>query len=373
MKSVDGTRRWSKESSYLPSADSARTSGQGLMAHRFQQFPTVRCTVFAARAGHRPAGGRLRPGIVNLLIALAALAVPSGCSVFRPTLRAAIVLHVPDPDGVIETNTLWANAKPLTVRLRPALGGRERRSVQLRAIHDGSSICFLAMWPDAARSDAGSPVTFTGGRNPRRTDPIASEGDRKVWVWDVRARRYRLSVNPTDMLAFKFSIDGSEDACMMSGSEGTYDVWEWHAGWNRIFGYADDRRLTISRSPLGGADLRVYEDESFHGKIYLQWRDDGGRLPYANLDPPRRRERLVMPAIRPQTPRGSAGDVRVAAVYEDATRLWKLEIKRALDTGNVGDDYRIDREGSHVFAIALGDNQMGADHFTSGLITLRLD
>ena len=158
------------------------------------------------------------------------------------------------PRCVIETRTLWAGAKPLRVRVSPALGRGPHRVVELRAVHDGTVLSILAIWND-----------------------LTDVGSRRVWAWDARSRQYYLRESETDMLAFKFTLSGSPKACMMTGEEGVYDVWQWRSGWNDAYGYADDGTLTISRTPLDYDDVRVYPMPGEGKMLYLRWEEELGK------------------------------------------------------------------------------------------------
>ena len=288
----------------------------------------------------------------------------------RPTLHAKYVANVPRPNRNIEIDTVWAGARPLLVRLSQPAGALEERFVELRAIHDGRSISFLARWVDM--SGDGARVRVRVRTNPDADDQASEipDDERRVWVWDPSARRYFLREIATSLFAFKFCISGSPEACMLNGEEGVYDVWEWRAGWSHIFGYAEDRRLVISVNPPARGLSVVYPSAIPGQAVYMQWQEDAGEPPYTLVDRPRDFQRRLMYGIKAQNPTGSAADVLAEAVHENS--LWMLEVKRLLETG-YRDDYQISGNGLHPFAIALSDGQEGRSHYTSDLLYLRLD
>lgn len=285
----------------------------------------------------------------------------AGCQWTQPTLRVAEIQSVPRPNRLIEINSIWAEAKPLTVKVKTPgiMSGMTNddgsRTVTLRAVHDGRAISILATWHDPTESR-----------------------DRSMWVWNDKSNQYFRLDTPCDLFAIKFCIEGSEDACMMSGGEGVYDVWEWRGGWTHLTGYAEDQVLRITRTrpdsgqftqyPLGGpAELGSGLPTD---SIFIHWMPDKGTLPYEWVPRPRRRERAVMNAIRARPPTESTGDVLAEAVYQD--RGWALELYRTLTTGQE-DDYAIKANVPHKFSIAITDGQEGSQHLTSDLIRMKLE
>lgn len=273
-------------------------------------------------------------------------AVLTGCGFFRPTLRAHRVFSMPRPNQVIETQGVWQGAKPLRLTLtQPGTGLTV--PAEIRAIHDGASICFLVIWPDPTQSQ-----------------------ERRMWVWDDSSRRYFLREFNTDWMAFKFPISGSKTACMMTGEEGVYDVWQWRDGWSHVSGRAEDRRLIISRTEPESGGAAAYPSREPGVMIYLKWIEDEGQPPIELRDRPRSFERPVTYAFKAAHPTGSAGDVLVEAVYQQKNHA--LEIMRALRTGHE-DDYQFEGKGPHPFAISVANEDDGEGHFTSELIWLYLD
>lgn len=271
----------------------------------------------------------------------------SACSLFRPTLHAALVSQVLKPNQVIEINSLWKDAKPLRVTLRPAVGTGPPVTAELRAVYDGTFISFLAIWPDRTPSE-----------------------ERLMWVWDAASHKYYSRETMTDLFAFKFTIKGANKACMMTGEEGVYDVWEWRAGWSHIFGYAEDKTLSITRTQPTSGEFSTIPSRDPRVLIYLQWKDDEGRPPYKKTPRPARLEQPMMFGIKASEPSGSAGDVLAEEVYQN--RHHNLEVMRKLKTDH-DDDYQMEGKGPHVLSIALTNDAEKEAHYTSDLIYLYLD
>ncbi|MBI1784600.1 hypothetical protein HYR69_05595, partial [Candidatus Sumerlaeota bacterium] len=298
--------------------------------------------------------------------------------------RAFPVESVIKPNRLIEVNSMWAKCKPLTVKLHRPGGmmgsGDEAWSVDLKAVHDGRALSLLAVWADG--SAPGERVTYTVDPKFRKRKPGEPEDDlaqeRVSWVWDNHSRQYFRAETPADLFAVKFCLSGSSKACMMNGDEGTYDVWEWRDGWSHITGYADDRKLIVTRKQPASGPYNAYpipvmlssSSPDAEDMIYVQWEEDAGDLPYEFTPRPLRFERPIMPGIRARTPSGSAGDVLAEAIHQQGT--WALELWRLLKTGH-DDDYQLEGKGPHAFSIAVTDGQEGQAHFTSDLIYLYLD
>jgi len=273
----------------------------------------------------------------------------SGCSYFRPTLHAKLVKRVLDPNRRIEVNTMWAGAQPLTVRLRRPLSPVDEHYVIVRAVHDGVRLSLYAWWPDS-------------------TDP----GERRLWIWSNPSQSYFQREVSTDSLALKFCIQGSPKACMMSGEDGIFDVWHWRSGWNHLFHFANDRKLTISTTPIDDPNAKVFSGFVRGSNVYLLWEEDEGNPPYAPVPRPRFHGRSSHFAIKATTPSGSQGDILAEAVYNDITQSWFIELARFLQTGH-DDDYQFVGRGPHAFSLAITNDNDGQEHFTSDLIYLYLD
>lgn len=286
------------------------------------------------------------PGLALFFIAVLVL---SGCGLGRPRLIAKKIDHVPDPNRLIEVNSIWKDARPLIVRVRNPINPGSVSAVSLQAVHDGGWLSVLARWPDTTEATEIS----------------------RAWVWSAPSTQYYLRELPTDMFAMKFALSGAQQACMMTGEEGVYDVWQWKSGWNRVYGFADDRKLVISRteSQLPGF-TRSFPLAPGEPPIFLTWIEDAGDPPYQMRGRPRSRGNLNEFGIVARPPSGSRADILAEGIYQESGYF--LELKRALNTG-FEDDYTFEGKGPHPFAIAVTDNDEGQAHYTSELIDLYLE
>jgi hypothetical protein len=301
----------------------------------------------------------------------------AGCGLTRPKLVARRVPFVPDPNRVIERESLWKDAKPVTIELQRPWGGETRRVV-LRAIHDGAAVCFLAIWSDASGRGRVQPFEVRSSRDPNAPPRVVAGADdaRRAWVWAERGQGYNLQEMETDLFAFRFPIAGPAEACMLSGDEGISDVWEWRSGWTDRtsaptlpFGFAEDRLLIITRQHPQVESYKTYTAGD-GSRVYLRWLEDRGVPPYALTARPTQYQGRVVPGLIARGGTESQIDVLAAAVHQEGQ--WLLEIKRRLETG-FSDDYQFRGPGPHAFAIALTDEAEGAEHYTSGLIDLYLN
>jgi hypothetical protein len=168
----------------------------------------------------------------------------------------------------------------------------------------------------------------------------------------------------------KFSLSGSKAACMMTGEEGDYDLWQWRAGWSNIAGYADDARMLIRRAPPESGEYATYGGVVSGPPIYIQVVPDAGRPPYTLAERPRERGYHTLPGLVPQRPTESQGDVLAEGLYQAGSYF--VEFYRLLDTGQ-DDDFPFEGKGPFTFSIAITNDGHGQSHYTSELLTLTLD
>lgn len=272
----------------------------------------------------------------------------TGCSYFGPTLEARRVNTVLRPNRLIEEGSLWKDAKPLVIKLENAQLPGDTLRVALRAVHDGQALGLLLYWPD-------------------RT-PILD--NQRSWVRSPEGSQYFLREFPPDSLSLKFSLSGSEAACMMTGEEGEYDLWRWRAGWSNISGYADDGRMLIRRSPPESGTFSTYAGVVPGSPIYIQVLPDAGRPPYTLAERPRERSYHTLPGLAPQRPSESQADILAEGIHQAGSYF--VEIQRLLETP-YSDDFQFVGKGPFAFSLAITNDGEGQAHYTSGLLRLRLD
>lgn len=247
----------------------------------------------------------------------------------------------PDIDGFIDD--VWANANPLTVTVREALGGGAPTDVVLRALHTSDTLYVLAQWPDATRSDMRDP-----------------------YIWNKTEKEYQRPTTADDQFALEFPLDG-ELLISMLPTKGAYsaDVWHWKAGRSNLAGWVDDKRHIISRRPL--KDAKEY-DMGGHTTIYIARPMDEGKASYREKPKPTAYAGDVIPSYQPQQPSGSLTDVRGKGIHDG--KGWTLEMSRKFNTGH-SDDAVIDPSRSNICAIAVLNDELYWDHSISQYLSLR--
>jgi hypothetical protein len=253
-------------------------------------------------------------------------------------------IFTPSPpyiDGQIDD--VWANARPLTVTIREALGGGAPIEVVLRALHNNDSLYVLAQWPDATRSDMRDP-----------------------YIWNDERKEYGRPTTPDDQFALEFSLEGDLLISMLPTKGAfTADVWHWKAGRSNLAGWVDDKRHIISQRPIEGA--REY---SMGGRntVYIARPMDEGQASYKMKPKPTAYAGGVIPSYVPQEPSGSLADVRGKGIHDG--KSWTLEITRRFNTGN-SDDATINPTQHNICAIAVLNDELYWDHSVSQKLSLR--
>lgn len=272
----------------------------------------------------------------------------TGCSLFGPTLKADRIGTVLRPNRLIEEGSMWGDAKPLVITLYNAQLPQDTMQVALRAVHDGESLSLLVQWAD-------------------RT-PI--EPYERSWVLPQDSTEYFLREYPPDTFAIKFCLTGADTACMMTGEEGDYDLWQWRAGWSNVAGYADDGRMLIRRLPPETGEYSTFSGAVQGTPIYIQIVPDEGDPPYTVAERPREKSYHTLPGLAPQQPTKSQADVLAEGIHQANTYF--VEFERALETGH-NDDYQFRGKGPFTFSIAITNDGRGQAHYTSKLLKLKLD
>ena len=247
----------------------------------------------------------------------------------------------PGIDGQIDD--VWANAQPLTVTIREALGGGDPTEVVLRALHTDDSLYVLAQWPDATRSDMRDP-----------------------YIWNDEKKEYERPTTPDDQFALEFSLEGDLLVNMLP-TEGAYtaDVWHWKAGRSNLGGWVDDKRHIISQRRMEGA--KQYSMGG-HNTVYVARPMDEGRASYKTKPKPTAYRGDVVPSYASQEPGGSLADVRGKGVHDG--KSWTLEMTRKFNTGH-SDDAVIDPTRENICAIAVLNDELYWNHSVSQKISLR--
>ena len=275
------------------------------------------------------------------ILGAAILAMLSAQTVPELTASKAAKLPVLDGKGDDEA---WKAAKELVVKT--GLPQEDVKSqVSLKAVHDGDSICFLAVWPDESENKTHKLKTW-------------SLSDEKYVVFD--------DSEIEDAFTLGFPLEGKFDPDMLAAHESKWDVWDWGA-FRSSGGFAKDKYHLHTKQAVPNKKGKQFasRDESpiFITRVY-----DDGTAPWKEVPAPAAKGPEKVPSYALQTPTGSAADVKVQAKWAD--NKWTLEFQRKLNTGNK-DDCVLDPAKPIEFAIATFDSVEKAEHLVSPKLLLK--
>ncbi len=259
-----------------------------------------------------------------------------------PLVWTSTYIHeAPRIDGRIDS--VWSNAKALTVTIREAIGGGAPNDVILRALHTDDSLYVLAQWQDKTRSDMRDP-----------------------YIWHEGTNQYERPTLPDDQFAIEFPLEGDFLISMLP-EEGAYtaDVWHWKAGRSNLGGWVDDKRHIISKDPIEGA---MKYSMGGHNTVYISRPMDEGQAAYRSKPIPIAYTGDVIPSYEPQQPSGSLTDIPGKGIHNG--NGWILEMTRNFNTGNP-DDAVIDPEQTIICAIAVLNDELYWNHSVSQELSLR--
>ena len=281
-------------------------------------------------------------------LAVAVLAV--SCSVAgnvpnaADELVAVKVAKLPTIDGKADDDA-WKSAKEVVVKIDQPDEEAPKKTISIKAVHDGDSICFLLVWADADKNDQHSPFVWK--------DTGYEADDEKV----------------EDACTLGFELEGKFDSDMKAGIESKWDVWEWGAARTNPSGYALDRTHVYSRQapapPVKGRRLTDRDG----GQIYFSHPIDAGTPCYTKIELPEKKSTPTVLQYPSQKPTGSAADVQ--AKGEWANGKWTVEFKRKLSTGNK-DDTAFAAGKSCGIAVATFDKSEKGDHDVSKGFILKI-
>jgi hypothetical protein len=261
-----------------------------------------------------------------------------------PELVASKVAKLPVIDGKADDDA-WKSAKELKVPIDEPLEEKPKKSVTMKAVHDGDSICILMVWEDADKNDQHCPFVWKG---------TAYEEDGE---------------KAEDFCSIGFALTGKFDSDMKAGVVSTWDVWEWGAARTNASGYALDRTHIFSKTkPADPIKSKKMTDRN-QEPIFFAHPVDEGTPCYKKIDAPEKKGAEVIPQYVTQTPTGSAADVQ--AKGEWAGGKWTVEFKRKLNTGHKDDTVFAAGKGVE-FAIATFDKCEKGDHLVSRTVVLKI-
>ena len=279
------------------------------------------------------------------MLAVVAVAVALNVPNAADELVAGKVSKLPAIDGKGDDDA-WKAAKEVVVKMDQPDENPPKKSISIKAVHDGDSICFLLTWADPDKNDQHSPFVW---KNPAGYEP----DDEKV----------------EDACTLAFELEGKFDSDMKAGIESKWDVWEWGAARTNPSGYALDRTHVYSKSaptpPVKGRRLTDRDGN----QIYFSHPIDAGTPCYTKIELPEKKTGDIIPQYPSQKPSGSAADV--LAKGEWANGKWTVEFRRKLNTGNK-DDTAFAAGKSYGIAVATFDKSEKGDHDVSKGFVLKI-
>jgi DMSO reductase family type II enzyme heme b subunit len=253
------------------------------------------------------------------------------------------VAKIPVVDGKANDEA-WASAKELLAKLDQPGEENPKKTISIKAVHDGTHLAILLVWNDAEKNDQHAPFVLKGD---------AYEADEE---------------KIEDACTVSFGLTGKFDSNMKAGIESTWDVWEWGAARTNA-GFARDRVYAFSKTkPPAEIKARRFTDKD-GGHIFFSRADDAGTPASKKNEAPAAKGAALVPQYEGQKPSGSAGDVE--AKGEWAGGKWTVEFKRKLNTG-AKDDAVITAGKSIEAAFATFDKAEKSDHDVTGVVTLKL-
>lgn len=259
-------------------------------------------------------------------------------------LVAVKVPKLPTIDGKADDDA-WKAAKEVIIKIDQPDEETPKKTISVKAVHDGDSICFLLVWADADRNDQHSPFIW-------KNDAYEPD-DEKV----------------EDACTLAFELEGKFDSDMKAGIESKWDVWEWGAARTNPSGFALDRTHVYSKTapapPIKGRRLTTRDG----GQIYFTHPIDEGTPCYKKIDAPEKKAAPMMPQYPSQTPTGSAADVQAKGDW--ANGKWTVEFKRKLNTGHKDDTAFVAGKACGM-AVATFDKSEKGDHDVSKAFSLKI-
>lgn len=259
-------------------------------------------------------------------------------------LFCAKVAKLPTIDGKADDDA-WKGAKEVVVKIDQPDEETPKKTISIKAVHDGDSICFLLVWTDADKNDQHAPFVWKGE---------AYEADEE---------------KVEDACTMAFELEGKFDSDMKAGVVSKWDVWEWGAAKTNPSGYALDRTHVYSTTPPAPPAKARRLTTRDGGQIYFSHPIDDGTPCYKQIPMPEKKGDPIVLQYQPQKPTGSAADVEAKGQW--AAGKWTVEFKRKLNTGHKDDTVFVPGK-SCSFAVATFDKSEKGDHDVSKAIVLKI-
>jgi hypothetical protein len=255
---------------------------------------------------------------------------------------AAKVAQLPAIDGKGD-DAAWGQAKELAAKLDQPGEENPKKSISVKAVHDGTHLCLLLTWSDGDQSAEHAPFVLKGDAYEEDAEKVE------------------------DACTVSLALEGAFDSNMKAGIESKWDVWEWGAQRTNA-GYARDRvyQFTKTKPP---AEIKSRRLTAKEGHIFFVRTDDAGTPASKKNEAPAAKGKPVVAQFEGQKPAGSGADVEARGAW--AGGKWTVEFKRKLKTGNA-DDAVLEAGKSIQIALATFDKSEKSDHDVTGAITLKL-
>ncbi|TLN21307.1 hypothetical protein FDZ71_04035, partial [bacterium] len=254
------------------------------------------------------------------------------------TLRVRYSAKQPSLDGN-DSDPAWAEARILKIPMQDGNG-----TIEIKAINNGSDIYMLAKWPDKSKNTSYRP-------------------------WIRNEKRFKASEEVDDAFSVALYMGKNpSNSCMMNGEEQEMDIWLWRSFWSELSGYAADKKLKISRSPM--PESNAFTGRS-GGSIHLQNKPDAGKAAWELFVPiASTATQDIIPSYVKAQPSGSAADVKAVGAYRNGA--WTVEFSRKMNTGNL-DDAQLKAGAKVTASFASYDHSEKENHAYTKLITLDIE
>ncbi len=280
--------------------------------------------------------------VIGILVTIGMLFTES---VFAQTISIQPLANMPTLDG---KNNEWEGVSATTIPLKKTKpdGVVEVKNVVVKAGTYGERVYMFVEWDDSTQNEIHKP-----------------------WIWDESLKKYKKGPQREDRLAIQFGISGDYTTDWASGNEFKADTWHWKASRSNPVGLAHDKSLIVSRTKV----LRSYKLDLADGRsVYLSRPSDAGDKLYRTKRYRRFDQPMMLSYLVEESPKGSIADVSARGVWSDGK--WRLELSRALVTGNDDDvEFQLTSETPLEVkgGFAVFDQSENDDHRISDTVIFR--
>lgn len=187
----------------------------------------------------------------------------------------------------------------------------------------------------------------------------------KPFIWNEGEQRYVKGPQREDRFSIQFAMGGEYTTSWLSGKEFTADMWHWKSSRTNPIGLAHDKMTIITSTPM----RRSYKTVAKNGKeIYIFRPSDQGTKIYNGIRYSQKKNDVMPKYLLTENPAGSITDVKAKGVWKNG--MWRLEIKRKLNTGNA-DDAAFQRGEAVKAGIGIFNRSEADDHNISEVLTFQ--